>query len=133
MASKFETTTPGGRHAVARPPKSQHLRLCWAGSVIAMATVAMLALAAADASRFVGSPGTAAANPDTASADMWADTKPVRVSVRASGAPPSAAVPDGLKLFFGYVEFDQNPDAPGGVPGFGPLPNSASQVAEASK
>jgi hypothetical protein len=92
-----------------------------------MATVAMLALA------FVGSSGTAAENPDTASADMFADTKSVRVSVRASGAPPSAAGPAGLRLFFGYVEFDQDPDAPGGVPGFGPLPNSASQVAEASK
>jgi hypothetical protein len=132
MASKFETTTPAGRHA-ARPPKSPRLRLCWAGSAIAMATVAMLALAAADVSRFVGSSGTAAENPDTASADMWADTKSVRASVRASGAPPWAAGPAGLKLFFGYVEFDQDPDAPGGVPGFGPLPNSASQVAEASK
>jgi hypothetical protein len=31
-------------------------------------------------------------------------------------------------LFFGYVEFDQNPDAPGGVHGFGPLPNSPFQL-----
>jgi hypothetical protein len=25
-------------------------------------------------------------------------------------------------LFFGYVEFDHDPNAPGGVPGFGPAP-----------
>ena len=35
------------------------------------------------------------------------------------------------KLFFGSVEFDCDPDAPGGVPGFGPLPHAASQVAVA--
>ena len=35
------------------------------------------------------------------------------------------------KLFFGSVEFDCDPDAPGGVSGFGPLPHAASQVAVA--
>ena len=28
------------------------------------------------------------------------------------------------KFFFGFLEFDWDPDAPGGVPGFGPLPPS---------
>jgi hypothetical protein len=35
------------------------------------------------------------------------------------------------KFFLGYVEFDWDPDAPGGVPGFGPLPNGPAQVATA--
>lgn len=37
--------------------------------------------------------------------------------------PPIASMrPDRPPLFFGYVEFDVDPDMPGGVPGFGPLP-----------
>jgi hypothetical protein len=36
----------------------------------------------------------------------------------------------GVALFFGYVEFDHDPNTPGGVPGFGPWPQ-ASQVATA--
>ena len=27
------------------------------------------------------------------------------------------------RLFFGFLEFDWDPNAPGGVPGFGPLPD----------
>lgn len=32
-------------------------------------------------------------------------------------------------FFFGYVEFDSDPHAPGGVPGFGPWPQPPSRVA----
>ena len=35
------------------------------------------------------------------------------------------------KFFFGFLEFDWDPDAPGGVPGFGPYP-PASTLAQAS-
>jgi len=47
----------------------------------------------------------------------------------AISTPPLAAaatnVPAGTAmLFFGYVEFDADPNAPGGVPGFGPWPSS---------
>lgn len=37
-----------------------------------------------------------------------------RAALVAAGRP-------GVPLFFGYIEFDADPDAPGGVPGFGPL------------
>jgi hypothetical protein len=32
--------------------------------------------------------------------------------------------------FFGYVEFDFDPDAPGGVPGFGPLAQGLPEIAQ---
>jgi hypothetical protein len=32
-------------------------------------------------------------------------------------------------LFFGYVEFDQDADAPGGVPGFGPWTSARVAIA----
>jgi hypothetical protein len=105
------------------------LRLCGAGSAIAVALVVMLALPAADGSQPIGSPPTATANPVSTivSADIGADMKPARESV--PGANPPAAGTAGPKLFFGYVEFDHNPDAPGSAYGFGPLPSSASQLA----
>jgi hypothetical protein len=34
----------------------------------------------------------------------------------------------GPPLFFGYVEFDIDPDAPDGVPGFGPLPDPTARA-----
>jgi hypothetical protein len=37
------------------------------------------------------------------------------------------SVRHGPPLFFGYVEFDLDPSAPGGVPGFGPLPDVAAR------
>jgi hypothetical protein len=106
---------------IARSRRSWRLRLCWAGSAIAMATGAMLAVAAADESPSVGFPHTATANPDTAivSVDIWAGIKPTRASEPSARLPTAGNV--GPKLFFGYVEFDQDPDAPGGVHGFRPV------------
>lgn len=37
--------------------------------------------------------------------------------------------PGNAKLFLGYLEFDWDPDAPGGVPGFGPLPPTSTDIA----
>jgi hypothetical protein len=37
-----------------------------------------------------------------------------------------------VPLFFGYVEFDFDPDAPGGVWGFGPLPQTGDTEKAAS-
>ena len=50
----------------------------------------------------------------------------VRVATAASAAAtrPSFA--------FGFLEFDWDPNAPGGVPGFDPWPTHDSRVAEAS-
>ena len=40
------------------------------------------------------------------------------------GTPaPNAVVRSGPPLFFGFLEYDANPDAPGGVHGFSPLPS----------
>ena len=129
MVSKVDIPVQARRCTAARPPKSPRLGICWAvGSAIALATGAMLAPPEAGESYSVGSGVTATANPDTANADIGADIKPARASVAARrvGPPPSAKASP--KLLFGYIEFDWDPDAPGGVPGFGPLPNSASQM-----
>jgi hypothetical protein len=36
-------------------------------------------------------------------------------------------------FFFGYVEFDHDPSAPGGVPGFGPSPQATPVMAITAK
>src|SRR5262245_39328765 len=69
-----------------------------------------------------------------ATAAAVADEDPAGKDQRLSEAMPSIRSDAGKsekKLFFGYVEFDWDPDVPGGVHGFGPLPNTASQVAVA--
>jgi hypothetical protein len=49
-----------------------------------------------------------------------------------NSATPAVGQP-GPPLFFGYVEFDHDPNAPGGVPGFGPWqPSKPPVVAEAT-
>ena len=49
---------------------------------------------------------------------------PVATAASAAATRPSFA--------FGYLEFDWDPNAPGGVPGFDPWPTHDSRVAEAS-
>lgn len=52
------------------------------------------------------------------------------LSVGTGKADASAKAPS----FFGYLEFDWDPDAPRGIPGFGPLPPSnRSAYAKAAK
>jgi len=51
-------------------------------------------------------------------------------------APSSLAVPlesrsGEFRGFFGYLEFDFDPNAPAGVPGFGEISNPARAVAQA--
>ena len=60
-----------------------------------------------------------------------ADENPVAKDWRKSEGLPPIHSDAGAekKFFFGFVEFDWDPDAQRGVPGFGPLPNAASQVA----
>jgi hypothetical protein len=48
----------------------------------------------------------------------------VTTAARAAATRPSFA--------FGFLEFDWDPNAPGGVPGFDPWPTHDSRVAEAS-
>ena len=44
--------------------------------------------------------------------------------VGASGTPKS------FRGFFGYLEYDFDPDAPEGVPGFGALPQPSREIAQ---
>ena len=56
---------------------------------------------------------------------------PAQPAVSKQATTPVSVPPDfsaTRTLFFGYVEFDHDADAPGGVHGFGPLPSSASQL-----
>jgi hypothetical protein len=50
-------------------------------------------------------------------------TSPATDSATAAGHT-SPGNGENHRLFFGYVEFDWDPNAPGGVPGFGPLPDT---------
>jgi len=56
---------------------------------------------------------------------MATDERSMRSSIADVLAPASASR---TALFFGYVEFDADPDAPGGVPGFGPWPTAPTAV-----
>lgn len=51
----------------------------------------------------------------------------------ATSSPPARSAPatgaGKPALFFGYVEFDVDPDAPGGVPGFGRWPQPSPPLA----
>lgn len=47
----------------------------------------------------------------------------------AGGATAGALRHEGVPLFFGFLEFDWDPSAPDGIPGFGPLAGSPSQFA----
>ncbi len=51
----------------------------------------------------------------------------VNVAARAQAtAVPNGKLADGERVpwFFGFLEFDWDPDAPGGVPGFDPWPRT---------
>ena len=61
-----------------------------------------------------------------------AATAPARAQATAV---PNDKLPDGerVPLFFGFLEFDWDPDAPGGVPGFDPWPKHDPRGAETSR
>ena len=56
------------------------------------------------------------------------DPHPVTTPARVS-APASA---ERVPFFFGFLEYDWDPDAPGGVPGFDPWPMHHRSVVETS-
>ena len=59
---------------------------------------------------------------------------PAQPAVLKQATLPVSVPPDFAdttrKLFFGYVEFDHDPNAPGGVYGFGPLPSANERAIE---
>jgi len=97
----------------------------------ALATGALLALSSLTAAhdRVPKPPSVFPAEPITTVGSPTAVPKLTSVSVSGPGAIPSRGA--GVKLFFGFVEFDWDPDAPGGVPGFdaGPAFHNAAGVA----
>lgn len=50
---------------------------------------------------------------------------PIIASADVATAPAVPPIGESRRLFFGFLEFDCDPDASGGVPGFGALPDSA--------
>ena len=58
---------------------------------------------------------------------MSAETRPVAEPTPVQSARPSTSFSRGYTKFFGFLEFDWDPDAPGGVPGFDPWPSDAGR------
>ena len=129
-----EMSIPGTGRITARPWYWPGLRLRSGGPIIVVAMFATYTLAAAHEFKSVVPPPTTAVSLGTPMVDVEAAAKLARASVSKNSDRLSSARVS-LKFFFGFVEFDWDPDAPGGVPGFGPVPNSVSQsaIAEASR
>ena len=56
------------------------------------------------------------------------DSQAVTTAARVS--QPASAAQGRVPLFFGFLEYDWDPHAPGGVPGFDPWPKHDLSVAE---
>jgi hypothetical protein len=128
-----EMSIPGTGQITAWPWYWPGLRLRSAGPTIAVA-MSLYTLAAAHDPESSAPPTVAAVSLGTPVINTEAATKLALASVsKNSDRPSSAGV--SLKFFFGSVEFDWDRDTPGGVPGFGPVPNSVSQnaITEASR
>lgn len=108
---------------------SPYSPVAWA----ALTTVALLALSSLTAAhdRVPEPPPAFPAEPITTGGSTAAVLKLAGVSVSGTSAIPSRGA--GLKLFFGFVEFDWDPDAPGGVPGFDARPAFHNAVGVASR
>ena len=91
-------------------------------AVALAAAVIALVLPVSSPGRNPGAVGASAA----ALSDSHAVTTPARMS------RPAPADHGRLPLFFGFLEYDWDPDAPGGVPGFDPWPKHDLSVAETS-
>ena len=92
-----------------------------AAVALAVALIA-LALPVSSSGRSPGAVGSSAA----ALSDSHAVTTPARMS--RSESTDHGRVP----LFFGFLEYDWDPDAPGGVPGFDSWPKHDLRVDETS-
>ena len=128
-----EMSIPGTGQITAWPWYWPRLRLRSAGPTIAVA-MSLYTLAAAHDPEASAPPTVAAVSLGTPVIHTEAATNLALASVsKNSDRPSSAGV--SLKFFFGFVEFDWDPDTPGGVPGFGPVPNSVFQnaITEASR
>lgn len=108
---------------------SPYSPVAWA----ALTTVALLALSSLTAAhdRVPKPPSALPAEPITTGGSLAAVPKLAGASVSGTSAIPSRGA--GRKLFFGFVEFDWDPDAPGGVPGFDSWPAFHNAAGVASR
>ncbi len=116
MPTRSEASSPSNEHITADETRS---RRPWA-TVLRFATGTTVAVGLGLAAFALPGPGTNVAVVEIkANADAFNDPS------RAAHARNIARSPSGdvgtPHLFFGFLEFDWDPDAPGGVPGFGPL------------
>jgi hypothetical protein len=65
-------------------------------------------------------------NPATRVARVGASVGPGLVPNAAARRAASSSTETTPAFFFGFVEFDHDPNAPGGVAGFGPWPQSTA-------
>jgi len=125
-----DVTDPDWRErAAANSSYSPYSPVAWT----ALTTVALLALSSLTAAhdRVPKPPSAFPAEPTMTGGSTVAVPKLISASVIGTSAIPSRAA--GLKLFFGFVEFDWDPDAPGGVPGFDSWPAFHNAVGVASR
>jgi hypothetical protein len=115
--------------AAANSSYSPYSPVAWA----ALTTVALLALSSLTAAhdRVPKPPSAFPAEPITTGGSTAAVPKLAGASVSGTSAIPSRGA--GRKLFFGFVEFDWDPDAPGGVPGFDSWPAFHNAAGVASR
>jgi hypothetical protein len=86
-----------------------------AGPIAALAFAGAVVVLLVPESSSDRSPGTVGASAATLS-----DSHPVTTPARMSR--PASADYGRVPRFFGFLEYDWDPDAPGGVPGFDPWP-----------
>jgi hypothetical protein len=125
-----DVTDPDWRErAAANSSYSPYSPVAWA----ALTTVALLALSSLTAAhdRVPKPPPAFPTEPITTRGSTAVIPKLASVSLSGTSAIPSRGA--GLKLFFGFVEFDWDPDAPGGVPGFDSWPAFHNAAGVASR
>ena len=133
MATQNEASAPTTGRASTQASQRQFRRP--ASAVTGIGLFAVLAFLACEYIRITPA---AADNVDGATGESFVQAA-VRAHVevalasiapRARGLHPAAGAKS--PFFFGFLEFDWNPEAPGGVPGFGPLPPTNLRAATAN-
>ena len=109
----IDTPPPNKTAARFAPQESPRRRIIFAAAAL------MLALLAVTVPVWIGGHSGRA---------ISAETGPAPEPTSVPNARPSASFDRGhAPWFFGFLEFDWNPDAPGGVPGFDPWPSDVKR------
>jgi hypothetical protein len=124
MLAEHEATILSRAEAMAEARRPMALGLAARRAAIWMAAVAALILAGLQQPSRTA-PESVASKPFAPAASTTLalfETFDATDLARAGGDHGSA-------FFFGFLEFDWDPNAPGGVPGFGPLPKPPTPIA----